>query len=140
MFKYLKKISVFVVVVVVMLLGTISVKAYSTKYFSLTATKLMDGETAHITHKENMTKAYVKLNSMSITGKSYEMWVERGASGRNVTDAYTFTTLTSRKLNYNKPVDADEEYDAKLNIGTSITTFKSCNFEGSWTPNVAANE
>lgn len=125
---------------ILMLTGTIATSAYSTTGFSCTATKLMDGETMHVKKQENKTKAIATVYSMTEKGKSYEMWVEKGSNGANVTFSYAFTTPKTIKMPYKRPVYQTESYKAKLNIGTSLNTFSSCDFTGVWSPNLSAND
>ncbi len=123
-----------------MLTGTVATSAYYKTSFSCTATKLMDAETMHVKKQENKTKAIATVYSMTKKGKSYEMWVEKGSNGVNVTLSYGFTSPKTIRMAYKKPVYQTESYKAKLNIGTSLTTFSSCDFTGDWSPNLSAND
>lgn len=80
-----------------------AVSAYTKSNFSCTATKLMDGESTHIKKYAGSTKAETTVSSMTKKGKSYEMWVEKGSTGTNVTFHYGFTNTCTKRLPYNRP-------------------------------------
>ncbi len=120
--------------------STTAVSAYTKSNFSCTATKLMDGESTHIKKYAGSTKAETTVSSMTKKGKSYEMWVEKGSTGTNVTFHYGFTNTCTKRLPYNRPAYQNDLYDAKLNIGTSLNNFETCTFSGAWSPNLHAGD
>ncbi len=120
--------------------STTAVSAYTKSNFSCTATKLMDGESTHIKKYAGATKGEATVSSMTNKGKSYEMWIEKGTTGTNVTLNYAFTNTCTKRLPYCRPAYQTDSYEAKLNISTSLNNFESCTFSGKWSPNLYAGD
>ncbi len=132
MTKQKRNILTVAVMFMFILVGSSIVNAAS---FNITATKLLDGETAHINKIAGYHAGSATVSTMSATGKSYHMWIEKGSTGTNISTAKEFSAPCSGTLIYDRPVHVTEGYAAKLNISTTPTTFATCTFTGSWTPN-----
>lgn len=112
------------------------IRAASYEYgFDFTVTKPKDGESSHKTKLANYSRGAVSIDSMSVTNKNYEAFIERSSTGSNVTTFITFSAPTSGDLTYYQAADKNTSFNANLNITTALDTFQSCDMVGTWTPN-----
>lgn len=120
------------------LVGVVTEIIHATSYeytFDVTVTKVNDGESSTKTKNAGYTRGGFVVDTMSVTGKNYEAWIEKSGTGSNVSKISSFSAPTSDEVVYIDAVNRNNSFQAKLNISTSLDTFQSCDMTGTWTPN-----